>query len=254
VDPAGARLYARAVERQTATLLRARFAALGQLQNHLHVVEGRTAFFFRESSPRLVGADRVVVELALVSSEQVSTLRGSVLGRVDTADGSQTGAWLEFPDARLARRLEKGATALATRQHQRVVCDLLVEVRQGRHAFVARMSDVSMGGARILGATAPRIGAMPLRAGGTVEMKLVAPQPPFPTELGRADVVRTDMGTGDLAVRWVRSDSVARVASLKLLEGARRAWATAQEMVHAPTCCVNGVANDPPVPALRRRL
>lgn len=242
------------MERQPSALLKVRFAELPQLQNHLHLVEGRTVFFFREGAPRLVGGDRVVVEFSIVSSEQVSTLRGTVLGRVDTADRSQTGAWIEFPDSRLARRLERGAAAVATRQHQRVMCDLLVEVHQGRHAFVARMMDVSMGGARILGATAPRIGAMPLRAGGSVEMKLVAALPPFPTELGRADVVRADTNTGDLAIRWVRSDPVARVASVKLLEAARRSWGQAQEMMHAPPCCQNGVALDPPMPALRRRI
>src|SRR5205823_1865180 len=170
--------------RQAATLLKVRFADLSHLQNHLHVIEGRTLFFFREAAPRLVGADRVVIEFSLANSEQVSTLRGSVLGRVDVADGSQTGAWIEFPDAKLAKRLERGTTALATRQHQRVICDLLVEVRQGAHSFLARLMDVSMGGARIVGATAPRIGAMPLRAGGTVILKLAGVIPPFPTDLG----------------------------------------------------------------------
>ena len=242
------------MERQAATLLKVRFADLSHLQNHLHVVEGRTLFFFREAAPRLVGADRVVIEFSLANSEQVSTLRGSVLGRVDVADGSQTGAWIEFPDAKLARRLERGTTALATRQHQRVICDLLVEVRQGPHSFLARLMDVSMGGARIVGATVPRIGAMPLRAGGTVILKLAGVIPPFPTDLGRADVVRTDKNTGELAVRWVRSDPVVRASSLKLIDGVRRSWGQATEMTHAPPCCQKGRVLDPPMPALRGRL
>jgi len=242
------------VERQPATLLKVRFGDLSQLQNHLHVVEGRTLFFFREAAPRLVGADRVVIEFSLANSEQVSTLRGSVLGRVDVADGSQRGAWIEFPDTKLAKRLERGGSALATRQHQRVVCDLLVEVRQGSHSFLARLMDVSMGGARVIGATAPRIGAMPLRAGGSVTLKLTAVAPPFPTDLGRADVVRTDKTSGELAVRWVRSDPAVRAASLKLIDAARRSWAQAEEMAHAPPCCQNGQVLDPPMPALRGRL
>jgi len=241
------------VERH-ANLLKVRFADLSHLQGHLHVIEGRTLFFFREVAPRLVGGDRVVVEFSLANSEQVSTLRGSVLGRVDVNDGSQTGAWIEFPDAKLAKRLERGTSALATRQHQRVVCDLMVEVRQGPHSFLARLMDVSMGGARILGATAPRIGAMPLRAGEAVTLKLSGTAPAFPTELGRADVVRTDKGTGELAVRWVRSDPAVRASSLKLIDAVRRSWAQAEEMTHAPPCCQKGQVLDPPMPALRGRL
>ena len=116
---------------KAATLLKVRFGEVPQLQKHLHVVEGRTVFFFREPSARLVGGERVIVEFSVASSEQVSTLRGSVLGRVN-GEGGQIGAWIEFPDARLARRLERGPTAVAMRQHQRVTCDLLIEVKQGR--------------------------------------------------------------------------------------------------------------------------
>lgn len=236
-----------------ATLLRARFGELPQLQKHLHVIEGRTVFFFREPAARLVGGERVVVEFSVASSEQVSTLRGSVLGRVN-GEGGQIGAWIEFPDAKLAKRLERGSSALALRQHQRVTCDLLVEVRQGRHAFLARMTDVSMGGARVLGAAAPRLGALPLRPGSQLELRIMGHLPPFPQDLGRAEVVRTDEHTGELALRWVRSDAVVRVASLKLIEAARVAWGTAQQMVHAPSCCTGGAVLDPPTPVLKRRL
>jgi hypothetical protein len=235
-------------------LLRARFAELPQLQKHLHTLEGRTLFFFREPAPRLVGGDRVIVEFSIATSEQVSTLRGVVLGRVDAEDSGQSGAWIEFPDTRLARRLDRGASALATRQHQRVVCDLLVEVRQGSHSFVARMMDASLGGARILGATTPRVGAMPLRAGAALMLKLVGAVPPFPTDLGRADAVRVDAATGELALRWVRTDPVVRVASLKLVDAIRASWTRAEEMRHAPPCCVDGRVLDPPMPAVRARL
>jgi hypothetical protein len=239
------------VEKQPATLLRVRFGDLSQLQNHLHVVDGRTVFFFREVAPRLQGADRVVLEFSVATSEQVSTLRGTVLGR---GEGGQVGAWIEFPDAKLAKRVEHGAEALATRQHQRVMCDLTVEVKQGRRPFLARMMDVSMGGARILGATAVRVGAMPLRAGSAVGLRIVGAEPPFPADLGRADVVRVDLNTGELAVRWVRSDPVVRIASMKLIDAARRSWAQAQEMVHAPPCCRDGHVLDPPMPTMKRRL
>lgn len=242
------------MEKQPASLLRVRFGDLAQLQNHLHVVDGRTVFFFREPSARLQGADRVVVEFSVATSEQVSTLRGAVLGRFEGGDGGQAGAWIEFPDAKLAKRIERGAEAIAVRQHQRVMCDLLVEVKQGRRPFLARMMDVSMGGARILGAAAMRVGAMPLRPGAALGLRIVGAEPPFPADLGRADVVRIDLNTGELAVRWVRSDPVVRVASMKLIDAVRRAWLQAQEMVHSPPCCRNGHVMDPPMPTMKRRL
>jgi len=241
------------VEKQPAVLLKARFGDLSQLQNHLRVVDGRTVFFFREATSRLKGGERVVVEFSVSSSEQMSTLRGAVLGRVEAGEGTQTGAWIEFPDAKLAKRLEHGTTKLA-RQHQRVSCDLLVEVNPGRRPFLARMMDVSMGGARLLGATASRVGAVPLRAGATVALKLVGAEPPFPSDLGRADVVRIDPSSGEMAVRWLRSDAEVRLSSTKLIDAARRSWTQAQEMIHAPPCCRNGHVLDPPMPSLKRRL
>jgi len=242
------------VEKQPATLLKARFGDLSQLHNHLHVVDGRTVFFFREVTPRLQGGDRVVVELSAAASEQVSTLRGAVLGRVEAAESGHRGAWIEFPDARLAKRLERGGQGIATRQYQRLTCDLLVEVTHGRHPFLARMMDVSMGGARIIGATVLRVGAMPLRAAAALSLRLVGTDPPFPAELGRADAVRVDLHTGELAVRWVRSDPVVRAASMKLIDAVRGSWGQAQEMVHAPPCCASGRTTDPPMPAMKRRL
>jgi hypothetical protein len=242
------------VEKQPASLLKVRFANLSELQNHLHVVDGRTVFFFREAAARLHGGERVVVEFSLATSEQVSTLRGSALGRVETAEGGHTGAWIEFPDAKLAKRLERGAEAIATRQHQRLACDLLVEVRQGRRPFLARMMDVSIGGARLLGATAVRVGATPIRPGTAVGLRVVGAQLPVPADLGRADVVRVDLNTGELAVRWVRSDPVVRAASMKLIDAIRGSWEQAQQMVHGPPCCRMGRANDPPMPTMKRRL
>jgi hypothetical protein len=116
------------------------------------------------------------------------------------------------------------------------------------------MMDVSMGGARILGAIAPRIGAMPLRPGGSVELRIIGPLAPLPADLGRAEVVRRDVHTGEAGGSLGASDPVVRVASLKLIDAARAAWVQAQQMVHAPPCCVNGGMLDPPTPVLKRRL
>jgi hypothetical protein len=67
-------------------------------------------------------------------------------------------------------------------------------------------------------------------------------------------VVRVDLNSGELAVRWVRSDAAVRIASTKLIDAARRSWAQAQEMIHAPPCCRNGNVLDPPTPSMKRRL
>jgi len=241
------------VEKQPASLLKLRFADHAELQNHLHVVDGRTLFFFRELTASLHGGERVLVEFSFANSEQISTLRGSVLGRVETAESGHTGAWLEFPDAKLAKRLERGAEGIATRQHQRLPCDLTVEVKQGRRPFLGRMMDVSMGGARILGATAVR-GATPIRPGTSVGLRIIGAEPPVPADLGLAEVVRVDLQTGELAIRWMRSDPVVRVSSLKLIDAIRRSWTRAQQMVHAPPCCRLGRADDPPMPTMRGRL
>ena len=85
-------------------------------------------------------------------------------------------------------------------------------------------------------------------------LRLMGAGAPFPADLGRADAVRVDLNTGELAIRWVRSDPVVRAASMKLIDALRSSWRQAQEMVHAPPCCALGRATDPPMPTMRRRL
>ena len=101
------------MDSRAASLLKYRFGNMQQMHNHLHVVEGRTLFFYRDPHTTLAGAARVVVEFSFADSEQVATLRGSVLSKVE-GDGGQTGAWIEFPDAKLVRKLDQGARAIAT--------------------------------------------------------------------------------------------------------------------------------------------
>jgi len=143
------------VESRSANL-RYRFGDVAQLHAHLHVVEGRTLFFYRDGKAALPGGSRVVVGFSFSTNEQVSTLRGTVLSRVEgvsAGEGGQAGMWIEFPDARLFRKIEKeGGNAIAARKQKRLACDLLVEVRQGGRPLLGRMVDVSLGGARILGA------------------------------------------------------------------------------------------------------
>src|SRR5882672_4297044 len=118
------------------------------MQKHLHVVEGRTLFFLREPRSTMPGGSRVVIEFSLADSEQATTLRGSVLARID-GEGGQSGVWIEFPDSRLARRLEQGKAALADRHQRRLGCDMLAEVKQDRLPLLGRIIDVSLHGLRI---------------------------------------------------------------------------------------------------------
>jgi hypothetical protein len=232
-----------AVEALKSSLVKYRFGDLAQMQNHLHVVEGRTLFFYRDCKGTLPGGSRVVVEFAFANSEQVSALRGNVLGRVE-GEGGQAGMWIEFPDARLAKKADQGVAAMASRKQKRLGCDLLVEVRQGRKPFLGRMIDVSMGGVRI-------VGAVGLRSGTEVELRLMAPDTNFPSNLGRADVMRSD--TNEAGLRFVRNDPVARVASNKLFQAVQQAWAKAPELSHPPLCCQGGHVLEPPLPHMKSR-
>ena len=91
-----------------ATLLKYRFGDYQHMQNHLHVKEGRTLFFYPDPRTTVTLGARVVIEFSLGASDQVSTLRGAVLARFD-GEGEQSGLWIEFPDARLARKIVTGA-------------------------------------------------------------------------------------------------------------------------------------------------
>jgi hypothetical protein len=234
------------METPQTTLLRYRFGDMEQMANHLHVIEGRTIFFYRQEKTTLEGGTRVVVEFSLSSSEQVTTLRGSVLSRAGGGEGGQVGLWIEFPDARLAKKLDQGASALNQRKHQRLGCDLLVEVRQGRNPYLGRMVDLSIGGARI-------VGAMGLVVNSEVEIRLMAPAPGMPGELGRAVVMRADPKSGDSGVRFLREDRIARVASSKLFQAVQEAWAKAPEAGHPPLCCQGGHVLEPPLPHMKTR-
>jgi hypothetical protein len=222
-----------------AILLRYRFDDLAQMNNHLHVNNGRTLFFFREPRASLESGARVVIELSFANSEQVTTLRGSVIARVE-GKGS-AGAWLEFPDSRLAKRIDsRGAMALAHRAQRRLGCDLMVEMKWGAVASLGRMVDVSLTGARVLGATGVHLD-------NDVQLRVVGAQPPIPSDLCRAHVARADNG-GDIGLRFLRDDSGSRVAASKLFQAVQASWSKALEIAHSPLCCKNGNILEPPMP------
>jgi hypothetical protein len=232
------------VDPNAVILLKYRFGLFEHMQNHLHVVEGRTLFFYRDQRNPVVAGARVVVEFSFGSSEQVSTLRGAVLGRIE-GDGGQAGAWIEFPDARLARKIDAGASSLSARRQRRLVCDMMVEVKFGRRPFLGRLVDVSLGGARIVGPPG-------LHVGEEIDLRIMGAKPPIPSTLGRALVVRTEP-SGDVGVRFVRTNAVARIASGKLYAAVEQAWAKTSEEAHSPLCCVGGHVLEPPLPHMKNR-
>ena len=232
------------MDSRPATTLKYRFGTIELLQNHLHVVDGRTLFFLREARSTLAGGARVVVEFSFGTSEQATTLRGSVLSRIE-GQGGQHGVWIEFPDAKLARRLGQGAAGIAGRHQRRLGCDMLVQVKAGDMPYLGRMIDVSLHGVRI-------VSTAQLASGDEVEVRIMGAEPPLPGLLGRGQVVRADPG-GDLAVKFVRTDVIARVASGKLYSAVQETWQKAPEMAHSPFCCQNGNVQEPPLPHMKNR-
>ncbi len=234
------------MDQKAATLVKYRFQSFEQMQNHLHVAEGRTLFFFREQPNKamLGGNQRVVIEFAHGNSEQVSTLRGAVIARVD-GQGGQTGAWVEFPDSKLAKKMDLGEGAISARHQRRLGCDMMVEIKVEGLPHLGRMIDVAMSGARVTGANNVKHGA-------DCELRIMGAEPPMPGILGRAKVVRADPG-GDLGIIFVRSDVIARVASSKLYAAVQQAWARAPEIMHPLECCRDGHVNEPPLPHMKKR-
>jgi hypothetical protein len=230
------------VQTPATALLKYRFGDHSQMTNHLHVVESRTLLFFRCSRTPFQGGQRVVVELSLGTSEQATTLRGSVMALVD-AEGAH-GVWVEFPDSRLAKRLSQGGAASITSRHQkRIGCDVMVELTYGTTHLLGRMVDVSMAGARVVGPSG-------LLRNTDVEVRIMGAQPPMPAQLGRAQIARSESG-GDVGLRFLRSDPAGRVATGKLLQTVQEAWARAPEIVHSALCCQAAGVLDPPLPRLR---
>jgi hypothetical protein len=212
------------------------------MTNHLHVVEGRTLLFYRDGRTAFAGGNRVLIELALTNSEQATTLRGSVLALLE---GEAVGAaWIEFPDSRLARKLSQGgAAAIVSRHHRRVGCDLMVELRYGSLPLLGRMVDVSLAGARIVGASG-------LARNADVELRIIGAQPPMPPQIAGVQIARSE-GGGDIGVRFSRRDPEARVAAGKLLLAVQQAWTKAPELIHSPLCCQAQGSLDPALPRVR---
>ncbi len=220
-------------------LLRHRFGGVPELQQHLHAVDGRGFFFYRSPALDLPGGARVLLEVTFTGSEQQLLLRGQVLGRVE---GALAGLWLEFPDTRLLKRADQGA--IAQRKQRRVGCDVLVEVRQMRHPHVGRLIDLSLGGARMAGLAG-------LKVDDEVELRVVSPRSDWPSELGRAQIVRLE--SSEVGTRFYRDQSQSRVAITRLFGALQQSWTDAPEVEHPALCCRDGHRFEPPLPRIKGR-
>jgi hypothetical protein len=229
------------VDNRAATLLRYRFDDLRQLQRHLHVADTRTLLFYRDPRLALAGGARVLVEVAFSRTEQVSTLRGAVLGRVE---GTMSGLWLEFADSRFVKKADQGMEAMAQRKRKRLGCDLMVELRQDQGTTMGRLIDVSMTGGRVAGVNG-------LRPGVQLEVRLMMPAPGLSAALGKAEVVRAE--AGDAGLNFLRRDPASRVAASKLFQYVQDSWSRAIEVTHPTICCQGGLVLEPPLPHMKGR-
>lgn len=222
-------------------LLRYRFDHQVQLQNHLHVVDTRGLFFYRDPKLKLPPGSRVVIELAIGENDQHCILRGHVLGQHEER---AEGVWTEFGDARLARRSAEGP--IADRRHRRLPVDLLVELRGRTKPQVCRMLDLSLSGARFGGL------AEGVTANLDVELRLLTAAPGVPDPaICVGTVVR--VGPSEAAIRFARNHAGTRQIVANLLATVEKAWAGIREVTHPTMCCgPNGVL-DPPLPHLARR-
>jgi len=225
----------------TVTLLRQRFGTPEEMAAHLHPVENRTLLFFREPSlaASLAGGSKVLLDISFTSTEQQVILRGHVLGSI--TEGALCGLWLEFPDRALARK----AGALVARKQKRIACDAMVQVRRGDHPHLGRLIDVSLGGARLCGLVG-------VQDGDELDLRVVSDNPDWPTELGRAQVVR--LSPTEVGARFLRNETTSRLAITRLFSALQASWNAAPLVDHPAICCRGGPLIEPPLPHRKGRL
>jgi len=221
------------------TLLRHRFGTIAELQQHLHSVDGRSFFFFREQGLDLPGGARVLLEVSFNAVDQQALLRGQVLGRVE---GALPGLWLEFPDTRLRHRADQGA--MGQRKQRRVGCEILVEVRRLGNPHLGRLIDLSLGGARLTGISG-------LKVHEDVDLRILASNSDWPSALGRARVVRTE--NTDVGARFLRDHPQSRMAITRLFGLLQESWSRALEVEHPSICCRGGQLIEPALPHIKGR-
>ncbi len=208
-------------------LMRYRFDSAAQARQHVHVLERRQLLFFPDPFLDVRDGRPVLLELCFLHSEQTMVARGAVQS-IET--GALRGAWLELYGTRLFEGMQI-ACGTPRRSHRRLPGDLLVRTEQpGRGGAVARLADISAGGARLVSA-----GGRWIEGAEIVITELTG----GPTLRGL--VLRAS--EGDLSVQFQRDDATTRRGAIKLVELAVRRWADARETRHPGACgCMRGGA------------
>lgn len=206
-------------------LLRYRFDTAAQARLHLHVVEERQLLFFPDPFLDVRDGQPVLLELSFLNSEQTVVARGDVHS---LECGALRGAWLELYGSRLIEGMQI-ASGTPRRTHRRLPADVFIRAEQpGRLGSLARLADVSPGGARVVAAGGR------WSAGEKIRLVELTGGPPL---LGT--VVRAR--EGDLAVKFERDDATTRRGAMRLVDGASRRWAGARETRHPAACgCQRG--------------
>jgi hypothetical protein len=219
------------MERAT-QLLRYRFDTFGQLEQHLHVVDGAALIFLPDPKKGVPAVGRVLLDLAIAEPPQQAAVRGEV---ISPAEG---GSWLQLADARLPRRLHQGG--FEGRREPRLSADALLQLRDSTGSqLIAQLFDLGTGGMRVRGAGR-------LLEGETYSVRLLN-EPPAASDLGIAQVVRIDGAEAGMRFVAPWSPQVPLYVA-SLLE----AWMSAPEIEHAAGCCRGRGLLEPPLPPPRQ--
>jgi hypothetical protein len=215
---------------QATLLLRYRFETVGQLERHLHALDGRTLIFVPDTKLSMAAAGRVLIDLIVRQPAYQMTVRGEVVSRVEG------GAWVLLSDGRLAERLRHGA--IEGRREPRLSADALLQLRDSTGTLlIAQLLDLGTGGIRVRGAGR-------LLEGETYSVRLLN-VPPESSDLGTAQVVRVE--GAEAGMRFVSP----RRPQVPLYLGALlEAWMDAPEIDHPAGCCGPRGLHEPPLPDL----
>lgn len=229
-----------APRRLAPALLRYRFDGFWQARRHVHVLEGRQLLFFPHLQPNLRDGQGVVLELCFNDSDQTAQAAGTVHS-VETS--GVRGAWLELFSLRLLEGLGQSMDK-PRRKHRRLAADAVMRLeRPGAMGSIARLADVSSGGARLVGVSGM------WRAGTEIFLSELKGPPLRGTVIWARE--------GQVALSFARADAQTRKGVQRLLDGAVPAWSKAAEARHPAGCgCgVGGTLVEPLLPrAAHRRV
>lgn len=213
------------------TRLKYRFENLGQARAHVHDVDGRPLFFYRDEKLRLLPQAPVCLEFSFGDGAGARLLHGAAMHTLEGA-----GTWVALQDTRpLQARTEY------TRTSRRIGSDLLAEVRAAGRIVAGRLLDLSEGGVRLCGVSS-------LAAGEAVELRLLSWDRLTFHDLSFGHVAWAH--GEEVGVKFDPKDFVGRSAVSRLLLQTATQWRRVWEGVHPRSCCGESGPNDPAPPRL----